>query len=184
MVLSRRLHGFTSLTADSQLSSAICGVGQQAGLSPDALKGVFKRPAAQPSSQQLLSKPRPAMSAEKSVPVAKQALPASSDALQSERASCGRSRPSSSSELWDAKFFSHMRPLNVLPSQGSSINGMCLDYVGDIPAQICTLESGLLKAMSLLDGSQVGRHLTLRTITMSCQFQCSSAHACRSKQHF
>ena len=64
-------------------------------------------------------------------------------------------RSRQSSQLWDANLCQHLQPLTVLPSQGVSINGMCLDYVGGTPAQICALESGTLKAIALEDGSEV-----------------------------
>ncbi|KAK9825768.1 hypothetical protein WJX74_006071 [Apatococcus lobatus] len=145
-----------------QLGSLMDGLaqkGQQAGLSPDALKGMFKRPAAQPSSQQKDLNTRSATTASAQNPNlnTKQALPSAPEPplLSSSPAAQTSDQNREPPSAWDTNLLAHLKSLTVLPSQGVSINGMCLHYVGDTPAQICALESGTLKAVSLLDGSQL-----------------------------
>ena len=78
------------------------------------------------------------------------------------------------SASWGSDLQQRLKLLPQLPSQDDSINGICVDVLGSSPVQICALESGKVKAVSLLDGQQV-----------SCIYPvCCSGWQCDGEAHF
>ncbi len=131
--------------------------GEKAGLSPDALKGMFQRSAAQQSPQPAARKTLLSTAASSQQQSASTSVPSLSTPLGAgtRPQAPAVSLPCGAPGSWGSDLLDRLRSLPALPTQEDSINGLCIDLIGGMPAQIYALDSGNMKAWSLLDGKQV-----------------------------